>query len=64
MAQVFSIDWIDERPWIGAGKGHSVLTDDVPMNHPVALVRLGDKLITEALDVGWQLSSGSKRRSA
>jgi len=29
-----------------------VLTDDVPVNHPVAVVRLGDELIAAALDTG------------
>jgi len=40
---------IDERAWIGVGKRHSVLTDDMSVNHPAAVVLLGDTLIAAAL---------------
>ena len=29
---------IDERAWIGVGKRHSVLTDDMSVNHPATVV--------------------------
>lgn len=53
MAQVASIDGIDERAWIGAGKSHSVLTDDMSVNHPAAVVLLGNKLIAAPLGNSW-----------
>jgi hypothetical protein len=46
VAQVSGIDRIDERPWIGTGKRDSVLADDVPVNHPVAVVVLAQELIS------------------
>lgn len=44
---------LDERAWIGAGKRYSVLTDDMSVNHPAAVVLLGDKLIAAALGNSW-----------
>jgi hypothetical protein len=51
--QVVSIDRVAERAWIGAGKRHSVLTDDMSVNLPAAVVPLGDKLIAAALGNSW-----------
>src|SRR5260370_2921259 len=39
-----------QRARIGTGKRGSVLTDDVQVNHPVAVMFLGDELVAATLD--------------
>src|SRR5258708_10294725 len=39
-----------QRAWIGTGKRGSVVTDDVQVNHPVAVMFLGDELVAATLD--------------
>ena len=57
-AQISRIDRIDERAWIGTHKRNPVLTDDVPVNHPGAVVLLSEELITATLDTGMGIVIG------
>ena len=58
VAQISGIDWIDQRAWIGTHKRNSALTDDVPVNHPGAVVLLSEELITATLDTGMGIVIG------
>lgn len=58
LAQLCGVDRIDERAWIGTGKRDSMLTDDMPVNHPGAVVLLGDELVAATLDTGMAIVLG------
>ncbi len=62
VAQISGVDRIDERAWIGTRKRDSVLSDDVPVNHPGGVVFLREELIAATLDTGMAIAGPSRIR--